>query len=172
MNGKKASLLPAALLVAPIVIMQGARLLLDSGPVVAAGATAIPTPEVQPMLDDRAALDERVVEAARFIVERRERLGSLESPIGEQFVEVVPAPVVSIDPGPPAPDMKAIASLKLTGVIATGSVVVASINSRLYKHDDVVASDWRITHIDARSQTVELTDSAGRVHVLVAEKPY
>lgn len=169
-----------ATMLAPVLIVQLTRSVLDTSPVATASASTQSTDLTRPLPAANAKpLDEAQRKALAWIVTQPSTL-PLRSPMDrpDPAPIILPQEVTSTQPEPaPTPAAeKPTPTFKLTGMIATVALdhtekALASINHRIYRVGDEVISGWTVTLIDSRQRIVTLVGPDGRSVTLTQPQP-
>ena len=171
LNAKtRSQLVLAVTLVAPVLTVQAARLLVMPGASLGAAAAAtvgsrsgLPPIAGQPT----KPLTAEQLRATTWLMSRTRPL-RVRSPMDRPDPKPVdPAPQAEVPAPPPtiqAHETAAPSNLLLTGLIAGGARndALASINHKVYRVGDSVATNWALTEIDARNRLVIITGPDGR----------
>ncbi len=156
----KARVLFFATMLAPIVIVQGARVLLGGTPVSSASAAnadpglAITPPPAAPLTDaQRRAITWIAGQPASLPL--RSPMDRPDPPPIIVHLPITPAP----EPAIPQPTQPPAPTFILSAIIGSSSSggseqALASINHRIYRVGDEITRGWRIADIDSRSRTV------------------
>jgi hypothetical protein len=165
------NLIAAGALIAPIVIVQGVRMLFGSGPsdAHAAVTTVEPVPAVAPApteVDPRRTLTPAQKAAAAELAEHRTRITVFTSPFNhlapkatviqnDQIVAHTP------DNAKPVVIPAEIQNLSLGSTMRNSNGAFAVIAGRVRSVGDEVVPGWKITEIDPTERSVTLTSNEG-----------
>ncbi|MEO0716501.1 MAG: hypothetical protein AAFY58_05875 [Planctomycetota bacterium] len=145
-----------ALLAVPMLLI-GARLMSDGPDAARAanlGAGEIVQPEAELRLSDAQAI-------AWDAMQGVDVTGPIASPI---LIERVPqADVIGNDEPAPLPTLPGGPTVRLTGVMATRSGGIATINGRVLRIGEFVAPGWKLSSVDTKDAAVEITRFDGTI---------
>jgi hypothetical protein len=157
-----------AVLIAPIAIVQGARLFDASGPAAAPAATVSPDPLPAPEAAKLPPLTESQRRALVYLsgYSPKTNLGSpMDRPDPEPAAAPAPAPTI-ITEAPKVPERDPLEGVSLTAIIGRDEAAVALIRHQVRRVGDEVVPGWRIQSIDPRHRRVVVVDRAGTTREL------
>jgi len=184
----KGRLIFAAVLLTPVIGVQGARFILGPQAAPAAGLAAttgslppgVPISLASPPLKPFTPAQQR---AADWLVVRVSPV-ALRSPM-DHAPDAAPPAVVRAAPtdtnrvptpetAPAKPDADPafrLPKLTLTGLLVNGKTRVVALNHRIFRVGDTVVAGWRVASIDSRTRSVVLAGPGGRTVVLQTPPP-
>lgn len=155
------------LLVAPIVVTQGASWLSSPRHAAADQAFAEPAP--------LAPQDRQLSKpgAPDILAWERDELGALAfaNPLARPVPSEAPSQDMAQAPQPsPEPDVAPAPELRLSGMTGRGSTGMAIINGRLRRIGEVIAPGYRLLSVDAASRTVTIEGPGAKAQTLTLSR--